>query len=157
MKRMSTVHALKPKPTGRPSTFTDEIAATICERMADGEALADICKADDMPGRRTVYQWLAANAGFARMYARARDERADLLADEIIKIADDDTKTPEHRRVQIDARKWAAAKLNPKRYSDRLQHVGDADADPIRITRIEHVIVDPANGTEVPRRKHGEP
>jgi hypothetical protein len=55
------------------------------------------------------------------------DYLADFRADEIIEIADDSQFPPDDRRVRIDARKWAAAKLNPRLYSDRVQqqHSGD--------------------------------
>jgi hypothetical protein len=35
----------------------------------------------------------------------------------------------EDRRIAIDARKWAAGKLNGK-YSDKVKHVGGDDGDP---------------------------
>ncbi len=40
---------------GRPSDFTQEIADTICERIADGASLRKICEEDDaLPDRGTV-------------------------------------------------------------------------------------------------------
>ena len=36
----------------------------------------------------------------------------------------------EHRRLQVDARKWAAGKLAPKKYGDKLAVGGDEDAPP---------------------------
>lgn len=45
---------------GRPSTFTDEIFDTICERLENGEVLKAICKDDEMPDRSTVLRWIAA-------------------------------------------------------------------------------------------------
>ena len=35
-------------------------------------------------------------------------------------------------RLRVDARKWIAAKLLPKRYGDKLQHTGDGGG-PIRV------------------------
>ena len=54
------------------------------------------------------------------MYARAREDRADVLADEIVAIADS-AEDPNKGRLQVDARKWAAAKLNAKRYGDKTE------------------------------------
>ena len=71
-----------------------------------------------MPGRQTVYQWFNLHPDFKDMYARAREERADLLADEVITIADTE-EDPNKARVRIDARKWWAAKVNPKSYGDK--------------------------------------
>lgn len=129
---------------GRPSDFTQEIADTICERIADGESLRSICNGEDMPNKATVFRWLASNDTFRDQYARARETQADALFDEILSIAD----TPqigekrkvkedggveistgdmiEHRRLQVDARKWMAGKLRPKKYGDKLdvEHSG---------------------------------
>ena len=59
------------------------------------------------------------------MYARAREERADLLAKEILEIADapcKDTVEVQHARNRIDTRKWLASKLAPRKYGDRAEH-----------------------------------
>lgn len=123
----------------RPSGYTKTIASAICARIADGESLRKICLDADMPGRRTVLDWLDddAHADFRAKYARAREAQADFHADEIIEIADisrigkkittkaDGTEEivtadmVERARLQIDARKWYAAKLAPKKYGDR--------------------------------------
>lgn len=125
-------------PSGRISDYTQDIATLICERIVEGESLRSICKAEDMPAIRTVFQWLAKHEIFAQQYARAREAQADTLADEIIDIADTPMvgvtiKTDEegkvettegdmiaHRRLQVDARKWIASKLKPKKYGDKL-------------------------------------
>jgi hypothetical protein len=59
------------------------------------------------------------------MYARAREERADLLAKEILEIADApcaDQVAVQHARNRIDTRKWLASKLAPRKYGDRVEH-----------------------------------
>lgn len=125
---------------GRPSTFKAEIAASICQRLADGEALDRIC--EDTPGyppASTVRQWVIDDVqGFAADYTRARELQAHKLAEEIIEIANTPiegvtttTKADggveekrgdmlEHRRLQIDARKWYLSKVLPKVYGDKL-------------------------------------
>ena len=105
-----------------------------------------------MPDRSTVYDWLLRHPEFADQYARAREEQADTLADEIIAIADEqpeviavtDKKTGaliEHKldgaflqwqKNRIDARKWTAMKLKPKKYGDKIALGGDSDAPPIK-------------------------
>jgi hypothetical protein len=97
-----------------------------------------------MPDRTTIYDWLFKHEEFAHQYTRAREEQAETLADEIIAIADEqpeiiaviDKKTGaliEHKldgaflqwqKNRIDARKWTAMKLKPKKYGDRLQVAG---------------------------------
>lgn len=141
------------KKTGRPSTFSQHIADIICIRIAEGESLREIVKTEGMPDRTTVYDWLIRHEGFAHQYTRAREEQADTYADEIIAIADEqpeiipviDKRTGElieHKldgaflqwqKNRIDARKWTAMKLKPKKYGDRMQVAGDAE-NPLTVT-----------------------
>lgn len=117
--------------------YSIDLAAAVCTMIASGKSLKDACNEPGMPSRPAFYKWLAAHAEVVDMYTRAREERADLMADEVLSIADapldvpgdEDSDDPadkskfrkalEQRRQMIDARKWAAAKLNPKVYSDR--------------------------------------
>ncbi len=110
-------------PAGRPSTYTPEIATAICERLAAGETLRAICRAEGMPPEGTVRGWVIDNAGpgFAERYTRARDIGQDVRADEVLEIADGfDGKETDRDRLRVDARKWYLSKLAPKRYGDRL-------------------------------------
>lgn len=50
-----------------------DVSTAICELMAEGQGLREICRDPDMPDRRTVLRWLEANAEFRRQYARARE------------------------------------------------------------------------------------
>lgn len=124
---------------GRPTTFVQKVADEICARLMEGESLRAICEDEQMPGQRTVYQWLMHNDTFAQQYARAREVQADTLADEVLVLSDrarmgqkittkanGDTEAVEgdmveRTRLQIDARKWLAGKLAPKKYSDKIQ------------------------------------
>ena len=120
---------------------------TICGRIAEGESLRKICQDDWMPDRVTIYRWLAADPDFCNQYTRAREDQADTLADEIIAIADEQPEVIavvnkngeliEHKldnaflqwqKNRIDARKWTAMKLKPKKYGERLVHAGDPEA-----------------------------
>jgi hypothetical protein len=140
------------KKMGAPSTFQQHIADVICIRIAEGESLREIIKTPGMPDRSTVYDWLLRHPDFADQYTRAREEQADTLADEIIAIADEqpeiipviDRRTGElieHKldgaflqwqKNRIDARKWTAMKLKPKKYGERVALAGDAD-NPIKV------------------------
>lgn len=128
---------------GRPSDYSPEIALEICEKLADGMSLRAICRDEGMPSKGTIFRWLEANPSFQDQYARARDVQADSLADDIIDIADtplmgvktetkgDEVKTIEgdmieHRRLQVDARKWVAAKLKPKKYGTTVTNQNQA-------------------------------
>ena len=137
------------KKRGRPSRYTEAIAAKVCRRLAEGESLRTICGDTAMPAISTVMGWLfdGKHADFSEQYARARDLQADKLFDEALEIADeasedwttteDGKKILDHEHVQrsrlrVDTRKWAAGKLAPKRYGDKLQHTGDGGG-PIRV------------------------
>lgn len=106
---------------GRPSSFTQETADAICERMAEGESLRSICSDEAMPARTTVRRWLDENEDFRSRYARARDERTDHFADEILEISDEgDDEDVQSRRLQVDTRKWLMARMAPKKYGDKV-------------------------------------
>lgn len=139
---------------GRPSQFTEELADKICGEIATtSKSLKTICSDDGMPTVRTVLSWLSQGdkeegkaelKRFLHSYARAKEEQADFLAEEIIEIADDgsndlmtvtrgDTtyeqenkEVTNRSKLRVDARKWIASKLKPKKYGDKidLNHEG---------------------------------
>ncbi len=49
----------KPKKKGRPSLYTEALAADICRRLAEGETLRAICRDKAMPDKATVGETLA--------------------------------------------------------------------------------------------------
>lgn len=137
---------------GYPTTYCQTTAIQICTRLVEGESLRSVCRDPAMPAISTVFLWLQAHPEFREQYDLARDAQADTLADEILFIADNPqigtrsvTKPSgvevhegdmiEHRRLQVDARKWVASKLKPRRYGEKLESTlrGDAAA-PIMIS-----------------------
>ena len=101
-------------PAGRPTTYSEELTAKIC-------------RDDDMPSMASIFLWLGKYPEFSESYTRAREAQAETHADRIVEIADDETLDPNHKRIMVDARKWVAAKLKPKRYGDKLdlEHKGE--------------------------------
>jgi Bacteriophage Sf6, terminase small subunit-like len=81
---MKNVKKQEIRPTGRPSSYTLEVADEICERMTKGEGLLRICSDEEMPSRVTVYRWLDANEAFRSKYARAREALMDFYAEQIL-------------------------------------------------------------------------
>jgi hypothetical protein len=78
------------------------------------------------------------------MYARAREERADLLAKEILEIADAPcTNQVEvaHARNRLDTRKWLASKLAPRKYGDHVErdHKGGLNFQPAVLVQVGQV------------------
>jgi hypothetical protein len=141
---MATKISAKTGPVGgRPSIYTAEIAEAICERLAAGESLKSICRDDAMPAESTVRNWAQQDVkGFYEMYTRARNVGLDAIADEILDIADDDSRDSQvdekgaerpnpsaiqRDRLRVDARRWYLSKLAPKRYGERVQVEGGGD------------------------------
>jgi hypothetical protein len=139
-----------PKKTSK-STYTTQMADIICIRLSEGESLKEIVKAEGMPDRATVYRWLLEQPSFCDKYTRAREEQADTLADEIIAIADESPEINEvrdkngdvidikidsgyvaYQKQRIEARKWTAMKLKPKKYGDKLELAGDPN-NPLKV------------------------
>ena len=97
-----------------------ELTDLICELIAVGWGLQQVLDSSpDFPKAATFYKWLDSYPDVVEKYARARDRQQDYEADNMIAIADGAT-DPNKARIQIDARKWRASKLAPKKYGDKL-------------------------------------
>lgn len=138
-----------PLPRGRPSSYTPEIADSICSQLADGMTLNQVCKQDGMPDEKAVRMWALEDLnGFSPKYTRARELGYLKMADEILEIANtpvigirtvnkpNGTETTEadmieHRRLQVDTRKWMLSKMLPKIYGDKIavDHAGSVGFD----------------------------
>lgn len=138
---------------GRPSLFTAEIAAQICQRLSDGRTLRDVCRDGDMPHESTVRLWATEDReGFSTQYARAREVGYLAMADETLEIADDGSNdwmerkeedkgsfvlNGEHvqrSRLRVDTRKWLLSKALPKVFGDKVSHEhGGTDGGAIKV------------------------
>lgn len=129
-------------PAGRPTLYTTEIAREICDAIAESMfSLKTLCERNPhWPRSRTIREWRRTNKEFMRMYADAKEDQSDLMAEEILEIADDvsrDTIIKTNRdgdesyecanhewinrsRLRVDSRKWVASKLKPKTYGDKV-------------------------------------
>src|SRR3990167_3222013 len=134
MARKKKTTAMKRRP-GRPSIYSDAICEEICLRLAAGESLVKICDSPHLPDRVTVIRWLIdpAKTLFRNSYTEARAAQAELLADEMLSIADDSRNDFMERlakngeieqvpnwehvnrsRLRVDARKFVMEQLRPK-------------------------------------------
>lgn len=136
-----TVEITDARRVGAPSTYSHALAAEICTRLAAGESLRRVCRRPGMPDPSTVYDWLndPRKAEFTEQYSRARAAQADTYADEIVDIADDskndyiegengpelNPEAVQRARLRVDARKWFASKLAPKKYGEKIEHTGE--------------------------------
>ena len=140
------------KKTGRPSKYTPEIAQKMCEMLAEGVPLREICRQEGFPEWRTVYDWMyrddalgEAGTGLSAAIAHAREVGQDAIAEQIWM---DMNKEPERilseggGRIDSGYVQWQKAKAeiglkllakwNPKRYGDRVQLAGDAE-NPLKV------------------------
>lgn len=103
---------------GRPTDYTLETADKICARLVKGESLNHVSQDIAMPSIVTMYKWMRDHPDFLKKYEYATTNRVDTLADEIVDIADNkDEKANVNRdRLRIDARKWVAERMRPKKY-----------------------------------------
>ena len=102
--------------------------------IEEGNSLRATLKREGMPTSTTFYDWIDNDKEKALHYARACEERADVIFDEIFDIADNtdndtiftnkgeipNSEWIARSRLRVDARKWALSKMNPKKYGDKL-------------------------------------
>jgi hypothetical protein len=143
------------------------IAQRICDGVASGMPLTEVLRQPGMPNINTVCRWsepghAAEVPEFVTMYARARATQVEVLADQILSIADDGTNDymdrmrdgkvervvdQEHiqrSRLRVDSRKWLLSKLSPEKYGERLELAGDVASN--TTINIANMLVMPQNG-----------
>ena len=140
---------------GRPSNYTTERAAKICDGIANGLSLRELCRNGVAPDKQTVMRWLDQNLDFRDRYARARLAQADHFAEEIIQIADDgsndwqerhsasgeikiiaDKENVNRSRLRVESRQWLMERMAPKKYGTKVfQEITGADGGPLLIER----------------------
>jgi hypothetical protein len=121
---------------GRPTLYTADIAKRILEDLSDGRPLAHVCRDPGMPSHVTVRQWEKDDReGFAARYRRAREIGYDMMANEILAIADDsrgdrivrrrsdgtteivaNPANVRRARLRAKARCWLLSKALPRHY-----------------------------------------
>ena len=107
----------------RPTMITKEVMQRVCDELADGKSLNQICRMDDMPSRRAVYYAIQRDDELFDLYAKSRAIAAEILSDEINDVAREplDSIDPkarmaevQRRRLLVDALKWTFAKQQPR-------------------------------------------
>ncbi len=152
---------------GRPTDYTEELGAEICARIANGDSVRTICKADDMPASSSIFLWLSQHSEFSENYEKARQERAEGIYEETLEISDDGTNdwmerrsesekgagvltgwvlNGEHvqrSRLRVDTRKWFLARMNPKKYGEKITQEQTGPDGGAIVTEVRVTIVDP--------------
>jgi hypothetical protein len=108
--------------------LTTTTLESVFERIAEGESLRKI--SDSLGIANSVLWGEVTSEAYQEQYSRAIRQRADFYADKIVDLAlQDPRETPmgtvdggdvNHRRLAIDALKWTACKLFPRKYGDKL-------------------------------------
>ena len=132
------------KAVGRPTDYSLELSDLICARLSEGVSMRSVCRDDEMPVLTTIFRWLRTKEEFKQQYDIAKEESAESLADEMVEIADNEAGQPlmqdglpvvvdgkvvmtidgpsvSHAKLRIDTRKWAASKLKPKKFGEKIQ------------------------------------
>lgn len=125
-------------PAAEWAPVIDEILSAIA---TSPKSLETICKEiESAPHARTFWKWMEQEEELGQRYARAKAAQLEVLADQLVDLADTDRicekitvkadgsrevvilDQVERTKVQIDTRKWLLAKLNPKKYGERVQN-----------------------------------
>jgi hypothetical protein len=110
----------------------------ILERIENGDSLRKALSLIQISSQ-TFYKWIENDESKSKRYARACELRADSIFEDILDIADDssqdvtkvdigdgvevekvNSEIVQRSRLRVDARKWILAKMNPKKYGDKL-------------------------------------
>lgn len=145
-------------PAGRPTDYNLELASAICARLAEGESLRSVCRDESMPCAATVFTWMRVHKEFLEQYEKAKEESADALVEDMLDIADNarndwmeqhdednvgyrfNGEHVQRSRLRIDVRKWAASKLKPKKYGEKIEQTVNGDLK-LEVTEIVRKIV----------------
>lgn len=122
----------------RASSYNVEDALTICEGLAEGHSLLEICEAMGVPVS-SAWEWERDYPEHGENATRAREVGCHVMACEMKEIADTPqlgvirTTKPDgsveerhedmlqHRRLQVETRKWLLSKWASKVYGDKQQ------------------------------------
>jgi hypothetical protein len=90
-------------------------------------SLRAVCRSKDMPVKQTVLAWLGRYPEFQAQYARALEARGCGYGEEVVAVTQRVLAgeiAPDVGRVAIDGLKWAAGRMAPKVYGDRVAITG---------------------------------
>lgn len=94
-----------------------ELIDAVLDRMADGEILTAICA--EIGFKPSAFSMKAArDPAFRERYERARKEQAATLAEDVVRVSDEED-DPAKGRVRADARKWLASRIDPEKFGDK--------------------------------------
>ncbi len=96
----------------------EEKALAVINTFLDGGWLQHALKQHGLTSTR-FHKIKLQHGSVAKAYAQAREIKADLVADEVVAIADEEG-DPQRNRLRVDTRKWVASVFNRPVYGDKL-------------------------------------
>jgi hypothetical protein len=154
-KRNAAARSPAKKKAAPPQYDRQKAVFAVLEELASGASLIATCKREGFPSFTTFMRWLAEEGKAGELlrdqYARAREAQAEVMAEEILAIADEectmvkadkhgsrdddgdgntevvfDSTAVQRNRLRVDSRKWLLSKMAPKKYGDKIQaeHTG---------------------------------
>jgi hypothetical protein len=129
------------------------VVEAICEGLAQGVPLEELCRGDGMPSARSVHDWKRSEPDIAAPIARAREAGADMIAQRLRLTArgkgpeegGDSTGDVARDKLICDTDLKLLAKWFPATYGDRVALTnarGDGDAT----LRVEAILADELAG-----------
>lgn len=118
-------------PIGRPSDYTKEIADQICNELSEGKSLRKVCESGGMPSKVTIFAWMRKYPEFLNQYARAKEESADAMNEDLMDLGDEainhaynanpkaSSAVVQAVKLKADNLKWVMSKMKPKKYGDK--------------------------------------
>lgn len=100
----------------RPSKHSGKLVDEICERLALGETLRQICLDEHMPSARTIHRWKAKDKELRNRVFDARIDGIWLTLDEVVEILKAATDRDSVMRAREIANhfRWMAERLVPE-------------------------------------------
>jgi hypothetical protein len=147
--------------------YSPELADRVLSRLAMGEPLKSIGRDPLMPAASTVVGWATRDVdGFAERYRAARNSQLEMMAEDLLDIAEDSSldweETEKGKRVngevvnrsklRVHARMWLLSKLKPETYGDRLNlnHSGSIDVNRLEDQQLTAMLEGALYGLGVP-------
>ncbi len=113
--------------------FHPEVALEICERVAKGETLTQICKEPGMPNSATFWRWRMIYKDLDRAYRLARAISAETLEEEALDMARQLRDKRGWKSVDVMAFRtamqqfrWSAERRNPEDFGGQPRGAGSA-------------------------------
>jgi hypothetical protein len=133
--------------------YSPALAQELCDEMASGKSLTEVCTLPGMPDRHSVRRWVVQNPEFRAQYEAARLWWAHAVAEDLNDLADRVPRLAEEAeasgrngnaavsalRTTLENKRWLLSKILPQQYGDRqtTELVGAGGKDLMPATEME--------------------